>query len=142
MGYLLLFAASVWLFVLGIVRLKGPVSVTYLYPGSILKGANYLALPGSLTLFMGLLAVLPFIPDEWKNTLIIGGLLVFILSFYPAFKYLKPEWLRWLERNHKEILPNLEMEIRRIGLDVWDKQINTQAELEAWVNEYRKRHVL
>ena len=137
-----LFGGSLYFFCIGLYRLKGPVSVTYLAYGSRLKGVNYFALPFALTLFLWGLALSQLIVDDFKMNLIMIGVLVpFVLAF-PAHKYLKPKWLKWLEQNHGDIMPWIEAEINEMGTDVWDNQINTQEELETWVTEYREKNNL
>lgn len=133
------FAVSVFFFSIGLHRLKGPVSVTYLDYGSVLKGGNYLSFPFSLTCLLWGLALSPLIPDELKLTVVMVGVAAPVLFAFPAVKYLKPGWLRWLEQNHKDIIPFLQAEIQEMGPDVWDKRINTKEELEAWVYEVKKR---
>lgn len=132
------FGGSLVFFSIGLYRLKGPVSVTYLAYGSMAKGVNYLAFPFSLTLLLWGLGLLPIIPNESKMVVLMIGVIAPILLAFPALKYLKPKWLQWLEQNHKDIIPILQIEIQKMGPDAWDKQINTKEELESWVHEIKK----
>lgn len=56
-----------------------------------------------------------------------------------ARQLLKPVWLRWLEREHGDIVTTLQNEIQRIGPENWDRMINTQRELEVWVQEVLRK---
>ncbi|MCB8944947.1 MAG: hypothetical protein H6658_14450 [Ardenticatenaceae bacterium] len=133
------FAASLFFCSFGLHRLKGPVSVSYLDHSFMLKDANYLALPGALTFLLMGLALSPIVLDELKLTVLMVGIAAPFILAWPASKYLKPKWLRWLEQNHKDIIPFLQAEIQEMGPEIWDKQINTKEELESWVNQVKQR---
>jgi hypothetical protein len=66
-------------------------------------------------------------------------ILAIILSFWQP-KWLKPKWVCWLEENNRDIL-NLIIEEGRKTQD-WGKVVATQAGLEAWVAEIRRKHGL
>ena len=53
---------------------------------------------------------------------------------------LNPTWLKWLEREHADIIPFLKVEIQEYGIKNLDSQINTQEELEEWVLAVRKKY--
>jgi hypothetical protein len=71
------------------------------------------------------------------GSIIIGILLPF---FFPY--YMKPDWLKWLEREHSDILPTLRREANRLGYPTWDDMVRTQTGLEKWVAEVRRKHKL
>lgn len=69
------------------------------------------------------------------------GVMGIIFSFIqPSF--LKPRWLKWLERNHSTIMSILIKDAHKMGLDVWQNKIKTQEDLETWVAEVRREHGL
>jgi len=87
------------------------------------------------------------IPQDMTTGLIIGymgggfGLLGLIFAFIqPSF--LKPAWLKWLEREHGNIMPLLRKEAQEMNLNVWNEQIQTQTDLKEWVAEVRRKHGL
>lgn len=66
------------------------------------------------------------------------GILGLLFNFLqPSF--LKPAWLKWLEREHGDIINLLSEDAQKMGLEVWEKRVETQANLEAWVAEVRRR---
>ena len=67
----------------------------------------------------------------------VGFGVVGLLFNYLQPSFLKPVWLRWLEREHGDILNHLVEEANRMGLEVWEKRVETQAELEVWVAQVR-----
>jgi len=53
---------------------------------------------------------------------------------------MKPRWVRWLEREHGKIIPLPRNAIQEMDYHNWDQRINTQQDLEQWVEEvWRKR---
>jgi hypothetical protein len=54
-------------------------------------------------------------------------------------RWLKPAWLRWLEREHGDIIGLLWQDVRKDRWG-WERRVRTQAQLEAWVAEVRRRH--
>ncbi len=53
--------------------------------------------------------------------------------------FLKPAWLRWLEREHGDVIDLLIKDANQMGLDVWEKRVETQAGLKAWVAHVRHK---
>jgi hypothetical protein len=138
----LLLILSILLLSLGFYWFKGPVSVWYLAYGVATVGASYSAIPAGVAFALWSVAASPFIPDEWKLTVLNIGTIAFFAGILVAGRFLKPEWLRCLEREHKAILPILRMEIQEMGPENWNRQINTQDDLEKWVNEVRSKRGL
>ncbi len=64
-----------------------------------------------------------------------------VLSIWQP-RWLKPKWLRWLEANHGSILPLLQEEARQEEWSTWQKKVETQEGLEAWVAEVREKNHL
>ncbi len=137
---LLLFLSGVILVGFGIYRYKGPVSVWYLAYGTYTVGHNYLAMPGGISTMLFALLISPFVPVKWKMPILILAIAIIIVGLIFAKRLWAPVWLRWLEQEHKDIIPILQAEIQKMGPDVWDKRINTREELESWVAEIRRKH--
>jgi len=85
------------------------------------------------------------IPDSTDLSLFIiyigigfGVLGCIFYVFQPSF--LKPAWLKWLEREHGDIMPLLIQDVHELGDSVWQKRVETQAGLEDWVAEVRRKH--
>jgi hypothetical protein len=107
MGILVLLFLSIVLLGFGIYRLIGPVSVWYLAYGVGPVEFNYIAIPGGITLAIWALAASPLIPQDWQLNFLIIGTICGFLAVIPGSYFLKPSWLRWLEREHREIIPLL-----------------------------------
>ncbi len=139
---------SLWLFCIGAVMLSfgsyhfwGPISVWYLAYGNRIYGA----FPSGISMILFAFAISPFAPDDWKMAIILLAIFSLPLGSLLAKRLLKPTWLRWLEQKHGAILPMLRIEIQEIGPETWNRQINTQAELEEWIKEVklqRKREAM
>ena len=96
-----------------------------------------------LGLGMGVLATIPFIPIEMRLSLInyfLAPLLMLTIVFAMWQPWwLKPKWLRWLEKEHGDIIEILWEEVRQEG-HTWERRVRTQADLEDWVAEVRRKH--
>lgn len=136
---LLLFGISIFCFVFGIYRFKGPVSVWYIAYGVLSVEVNYASIPIGINVAFLALATSTFIPDNWKIPMIFLGVASLMVGLTFARQLLKPVWLRWLEREHGDIVTTLQNEIQRIGPENWDRMINTQRELEVWVQEVLRK---
>jgi hypothetical protein len=74
----------------------------------------------------------------------IGGFF-FAFGFVAVFvepSFLKPAWLRWLEREHGSSMPLFWHEVHEMGPEYWQDQVETQAELEEWVTKVLSKHGL
>lgn len=56
--------------------------------------------------------------------------------------WLKPKWLRWLEKEHGDIIGLLWEDARKRDRWEWERQVHTQEGLEAWVAQVRRSHGL
>jgi hypothetical protein len=130
----------------GILVRMGKYRGWYLHKGDPLyspKEFVYVCIPFGLTvLSMGIASLPP--SDEIRQTLFWGitfplGISVAVLLFWPP-DWIKPAWVRWLEKNHKDILLLL-LENARQTPD-WEQRVATQAGLETWVAEVRRKHGL
>lgn len=70
-------------------------------------------------------------------TILIG---VVVAALRP--RYLVPRWIKWLEREHKSIVPLLIEEGRKMGRLNWQARVWTQKGLEEWIEEVQCRHGL
>jgi hypothetical protein len=110
----------------------------------IYAGRVYAAIPIGIAFLIFAIATIPQSVDISLSIVGVGlgfGVLGLIFAFIqPSF--LKPAWLKWLEREHGEIMPLLIQDANNMGLDVWNKRIQTQADLEVWVAEVRRKYKL
>ena len=140
---LLLLCISLLFIGFGIYRLRGPVSVWYIAYGIATVEFNYAAIPIGFGLIIWALALSPLVSNEgWQLNLLIIGAIVGFLGVVPGSFFLKPSWLRWLEREHGDIMPLMQQEIEEIGPRNWDQRINNQEELKEWVDDFRRNHGL
>ncbi len=120
----------------------------FVMPAAPLISRNfYFFLPAfSVGFTIFLLGSLPIALDPNADyTLMLIGLGVTAIGF--VFAYLEPDWLspawyRWLKRKHGDILPDLAAEAHRLGRAAWLSRVQTQADLEQWVAEVRRKHGL
>jgi hypothetical protein len=136
MEVLVLAALGVISLLRGIWMLGGGGKSWY-FSSNIYAGFSYAQIPiGICFIFLSLATVTQL---ELFTGIGIGvGILGLLFNFLqPSF--LKPAWLKWLEREHGDIINLLSEDARRMGLEVWEKRVETQANLEAWVAEVRHR---
>ncbi len=134
------------LLIFGILVRSGRHKRWYLYKGDPAlspKEFAFVCIPfGLMILIMGIAALLP--TPEARQAIFWGvvfplGIAVAVLLFWPP-AWIKPSWLRWLEKNHKGILLLLVEDARETP--DWEQRVATQAGLEAWVAEVRRKHGL
>ncbi|MBK7895226.1 MAG: hypothetical protein IPJ90_10180 [Anaerolineaceae bacterium] len=136
---LLLFCSGIVMIGIGIHRYKGPISVWYIAYGSATVSYSYLGIPIGTSVMLLALLIPSFVPEEWKMLILILAIAVIILGLIFAPRLLKPAWLHWLEQEHGAILPMLRIEIQEMGPENWNRRINTQAELEEWIDEVKQQ---
>lgn len=109
-------------------------------PGKFSSSAVYALLPIGVAFSMLLVAAV-FFPVEARTSLdiwsvlflLFGGIgLVFIIWCPP---FLKPPWVRWLEREYGYGLHILLDEARTMGRWRWEARVSTREGLEGWVQE-------
>jgi hypothetical protein len=127
------------------------IRIGYLRASYAVKGNPVFASPALLHslillgLAMGSLAITPLIPQSLRldfGTYITIPLWILTLAlaiWQPG--WLKPKWLRWLEKEHGDIIEILWEEVRKEG-HAWGRRVRTQEELEQWVAEVRRKHGL
>ncbi len=115
------------------------MSVWFLTTSPYGAGNAYAPIPFGLCMLFGATAFAPFVPDSWRLLLFFAGGAVAFFGIFILGRFLKPSWLRWLEREHGKIIPLLCNEIQEMGYQNWDQRINTQQDLEQWVEEVRRK---
>ena len=131
--------------VVGILVWTGRFKRWYLHEGDPLydpKEFLYVWIPLGLgILSFGLAAFLPTQPKRlavflWVSLplMLAAGLLLFWTP-----DWIKPTWVRWLEKNHEDILLLLLREARKTPN--WEKRVATREGLEAWVAEVRDKYL-
>ena len=134
---------------LGIWTRLGKNRTWYLIPNYyvLLPKTGHYALPvgGLMLITLGLSLLMPepeLVRIVWAvGVFPLGIITVLVVIFQP--KWLKPQWVRWLEENHGDILELLTEEARKTPKWTdWAKQVSTQEGLEAWVTEVRRKHRL
>ncbi len=140
MGILILIILGVILLLRGGWMLGGGDRSWYLSRSIYSGGIAYAQIP--IGMFFISLAVAAITQLEVFANISIGlGICGFIFSFLqPSF--LKPTWLKWLEQGHGDIMPILQQEANAMGLGIWEARVKTQADLETWVAEVRRKHGL
>lgn len=129
--------------VAGILSRMGYLRWVYAMKGHPILTPNrfaYVLIPiGIMTLFFGLL---PFLPQTGRNLAFNISLafliIVYVLAIWLPW-WLKPVWLRWLEKEHGDILHLLWEDVRKDRWG-WERRVRTQTDLEAWVAEVRSKH--
>jgi hypothetical protein len=141
---LILIMPGIFLILFGVHLLRGGRKDIYMAT-HIFAGRIYAVIPWGIVLLMwaagGLLSESPdvqwFFFEVGLGFAALGGI---FYIFQPSF--LKPAWLKWLEREHGDIMPILQQEANAMESGVWEERVKTQAGLEAWVAEVRRKHGL
>jgi hypothetical protein len=107
------------------------------------KEFAYVCIPAGLgIIFFGIALFLP--THEVRQTVFWGIVfplciaLIVLLFWLPD--WIKPAWVRWLEKEHGDIFLLLLREARETPN--WEQQVATQEGLEVWVEEVRRKHRL
>jgi hypothetical protein len=135
--FLILVLGGLFLLSMGTMALRGHFKGLYLIQGIPLVAPTsviYTFFPGGFGALM--LAIVVVIPntDIAKVMIFLGGGLVMLSALVLMLwqpRWLKPQWLCWLEDNYPLFLHTLLEEARRAGKD-WERQIKTQEDLEKW----------
>ncbi len=115
------------------------------YPVYMPRALASVGIPLALTFFsMGILAILPIAKEDRGNIFLYGTFPLLIMTYILAIWqpwWLKPKWLRWLEKEHGEIIGILWEDVRKDRRG-WERRVRTQQGLEEWVAEVRQKHGL
>ncbi len=102
----------------------------------------YISLPIAIFFFLPVIGSFFYKTDHWIMSVIpnlaISVAVITILCSIIKPSIFKPQWLRFLENNHKDILPLIEDEINKVGIKEWTQLTKTQDKLEKWVVEFRQ----
>jgi hypothetical protein len=109
-------------------------------PGKFNSSAIYALLPIGLAFSMLLIAA-AFFPVEARTSLdiwsvlflLFGGVGLLFIVWCPS--WLKPPWVRWLEREYRYGLQILLEEARVMGRWQWEARVRTRQGLEDWAQE-------
>jgi len=142
---------GIFLLIYGI-RLRMGYHKTWYMKSWVRAGSNiYMFIPGGLmALLWGLAGIFRLVFSDDRifiiNRCLLGlGILSLVVGVIISFlrpSFIKPNWLRWLEKNHGDILHHLRKEANIMGYPHWENLTSTQAGLEAWVNEVRHKRGL
>jgi hypothetical protein len=107
------------------------------------KSAHYALIPAGLSLIsLGIMLFAPPMGQISRYALYIFfcliGLAVTFFFWQPS--WLKPGWIRWLEKKHGDALGVLIQEARETP--DWGQRVSTKTQLEHWVAEVRQKHSL
>jgi hypothetical protein len=120
--------------------LRGNIKRLY-FARHIYANSVYMLIPQSIGWFsIGMAAM---VRSEALSLIFVyvGGIFL-ILGLVCAFvepSFLKPVWLKRLEKQHGDILHILQKEANQIGLKTWEKRIDTEG-LEVWVTGVRRKY--
>ena len=142
---LLLLVGSVMSLTFGVLIRTGRVRYWWAMPGNYYAYAQgpFVALPIGLCLLFMLIGALSPARLKLPFVFIAGGCGLSALIFLAVQpRFLKPNWLQWLEGHHKEHLALLQHEAEQMGHFQWARRVKTQAGLEQWVEEVLRKHGL
>jgi hypothetical protein len=102
------------------------------------KPGVYGSVPLGLSFWCILLVLV--LPEPWQTfatwaAFSFAGLCILLVGLQP--RWVKPQWVRWLEEENDDILDRLIQEAR--WTKDWEKRIAIQEGLEAWVAEVREK---
>ncbi len=132
-----------WAVYLGIMVRSGKWRTPLLYRGFPVlasPGAFLIAIPMGLGIItIGLMIIFPEYNDPLTVPLVFFFLTGIILSFWLP-DWLLPNWFRWLVNNYEHVLSEMFDEAHQMGIKRWEKETQTQAELEIWADNVAKEH--
>jgi hypothetical protein len=146
--FLLLIAFGLVFFTMGVLARLGHFRWIYAMKGHLVLAppplVHVATLIGFGMMFMGFLPFLPIAPEKRGD--LVGYILlplliaIYVLAIWQPW-WLKPAWLRWLEQEHGDIIELLWEDVRQDRW-AWERRVRTQAQLEAWVAEVRRKNEL
>ena len=116
-----------------------PFRAAYLPRSIYTKGSVYhhaIAL-GFFSLACGLVLV-SNVPNLLVGFTLGLSIICIVISYSSKISYLDPMWARRLKREHALTYPFLQTQADKVGYPILDKRLQTQADLEAWVEEVRR----
>ena len=125
---------GVLMIIMGLYNLFGSINSLYIAGYAHLTLALYTFIPSGLffvSMFLG-----SYFPAPTSLYILnSGGAIAIIGTYIMSRPLMQPKWVKWLKREHGDILDVIQIEIRKEPY--WNRMINTQEELEAWVEEIR-----
>jgi hypothetical protein len=108
-------------------------------PGKFSSSAVYALLPIGLAFSMLMIAAM-FFPTEARTKLdvwsvlflLLGGVGLVFIFWCP--RWLKPPWVRWLEREYGYCLDVLIDEARKVNRWEWESAVQTREGMQSWVD--------
>jgi hypothetical protein len=115
----------------------------FIAPWPVVSKSFYFALPTAmLGLIIGLIGLL--LPSLDPNAdLVFVAFGFWGISFVIAFLepgWMAPTWYRWLKKEHGDIMPYLVLDAHEMGRQAWMRRVETQAGLEEWAEEVRRKY--
>lgn len=104
-------------------------------PGILSGRMMYAAFPFGLSFFL-----LHFIPLQPKYdnleilVLLIGPVFGFWFMYHPP-RWIKPNWLQWLEQEYGYCLPVLIEEAQKMNRWTWEAKVRTRAGMQDWIDD-------
>lgn len=115
------------------------------YPVYMPRALIFVFIPmGFAALSIGLVPLLPIQPENRGDVITYATIPLLIATYILAMWqpwWLKPAWLRWLEKEHGDILEILWEDVREDPWG-WERRVRTREDLEEWVAEVRRKHGL
>ncbi len=99
---------------------------------------------GLTVLSLWLILILPIANEARGNLVMYVSIPLLIITYILAMWqpcWLKPAWLRWLEKEHGDIIELLWEDVRKDKWG-WERRVRTQVDLQAWVAEVRRKYGL
>jgi hypothetical protein len=141
----LFIGGGIFLIVQQVRSLKGQGNKAAYLADHIYAGRIYGRVPfGLLFLSWGIAIIFPQFPDlqTFFLSLGIGSGVVGLIFCFIQPSFLKPDWYKWLESQHSDVMPLLRKEMLKIGELEWSRQMQTQTDFEEWIAEVRKKYKL
>jgi len=141
LGFLIMFIPGLLLIDRGIWMLKGNAKGWY-FGRHRYAGFVYGQIPMGIGVIWVALAAIPNSQAITDLLLYTGVFFVIVGIVFALIKpfFLKPAWLRWLEERYGGMMPILKDEARKMGLELWQSKMQTQADIEAWAEEVLQKH--
>lgn len=141
-AFLIMFIPGLLFIIQGIRMLQGEGKAWY-FARHIYAGAVYGNIPFGIG---GICIALATIPSSQTATdlLLYTGVFFIIVGIVFNFirpSFMKPFWYRNLESQYGDMMSVLENEAHEMGLELWQSKMETQADIEAWAEEVRQKHI-
>jgi hypothetical protein len=136
-GILFIFAGGLYFLIHGFLLLRGYDKGRYLAFHSRAAGI-YAEVPWDIGTLLFVVATVFENIDLAYVGFVFFGLGYVAMIFRPSF--LKPDWFKWLEREHDDVYMILVREANKMGIREWSRQMQTQEDVEEWIAQVREKH--